>query len=216
MPTGLVSTLQGIMTGAESIITSMMYSSGYLAVFLLMLGEAASLPIPSEIVIPIAGLLAAKGVFNVYIAFLIILIAGIIGITIDYYIAYLLEKDVVYKHLRSFRIKKEQLDAFDEWFNRNGAFTVFIGRLLPEIRGLVSLPAGFAMMPKKKFYAYSIAGMGIWDIALLAFGYYALNAHNAYVVMVAIAIFAIIIYALFRIGTRRGKRQTRHPDQGAV
>ena len=205
IPANLISLLQGIMTGAGTIITGFMYGYGYLALFVLMTLESASLPIPSEIVLPLAGLLAAKGVFNVYLAFVIILFAGIVGITIDYYLAYFLGKDVVYKHLRNFHIRKEHLDAFDEWFNRNGTFTVFIGRLLPEVRGLVSLPAGFAMMPKKKFYAYSIAGMGIWDAALLGFGYYALNAHNAYIVMVAIAIFAIIIYALFKLGTRTRK-----------
>lgn len=205
LPVILSTTLQGVLNGAGSLVTGMMYSYGYLAVFLLMLLEAASFPIPSEIVLPLAGLFAARGVFNVYLVFVIVLGAGIVGVAIDYYLAYYLGKDVVYKHLQRFHITKKQLDAFDEWFERNGAFTVFIGRLLPEIRGLVSLPAGFAMMPKKKFFGYSIAGMAIWDAALLGFGYYALNAHNAYLVMIAVAVFSIIIYALFRIGTRTKK-----------
>ena len=199
----LSSLIGGILTGAEGIITGLMYSYGYLALFVLMVLESASLPIPSEVVIPIAGLLAAKGVFNAYAAFAVMLVAGIIGITIDYYIAYYLGKDVVYKHLGMLHIKKEHLEAFDRWFERNGAFTVSVGRLLPEIRGLVSLPAGFAEMPRRKFYAYSIAGMAVWEAALMVFGYYALNAHSAYVVMVAVALFAIVLYAVFRIGMKR-------------
>ncbi len=179
---------------------------GYPALFILMLLESAALPIPSEVVLPLAGLLAARGVFSVYLVLAIVLISGILGMAIDYYIAYFLGKDLVYKHLRRFHIKKESLDSFDKWFERNGAFTVFIGRLLPEIRGLVSFPAGFAAMPKKKFFAYSIAGTAIWDVALVSFGYYALNANNAYVVMVAVAAFAIVLYAIFRMATKRVKR----------
>ncbi|HUB92624.1 MAG TPA: DedA family protein [Candidatus Saccharimonadales bacterium] len=202
----ITSLFYGIIKGTASVINGLIYSYGYLGVFLLMLLESASLPIPSEIILPAAGLLAAKGVFNVYLVFVVVLAAGVIGVTIDYYIAYYLGKEALYGHIRRLRVKKEHLEAFDEWFARNGAFTVFIGRLLPEVRGLVSLPAGFAAMPKKKFYAYSVAGMGIWDVALLTFGYYALNAHNIYIVMVAVAIFAIVIYALFRVGTRQRKR----------
>ncbi len=175
---------------------------GYVALFILMVLESASFPIPSEVVLPLAGVLAAKGLFNIYAAFAIALGAGIIGMAADYYIAYWIGKDVIYKHLRAFRIKRESLDSFDRWFERNGAFAVFIGRLLPEVRSLVSLPAGFAMMPKKKFFAYSIAGTIIWDTALMTFGYYALNAQNVYVIMVSIALFAVAMYALYKVAKR--------------
>lgn len=184
-------------------VTSFVNSYGYFALFIIMLLESASFPIPSEVVLPLAGLLAAKGIFNIYAAFAVVIIAGIAGMTIDYYVAYFVGKDIIYKHLRAFRIKKESLDAFDRWFERNGVFTVFIGRLLPEIRGLVSLPAGFAAMPLKKFYTYSIMGTVIWDFALLSFGYYALNAKNVYIVMISVALFAIVLYALYRVAMRR-------------
>ena len=75
--------------------------------------------------------------------------------------------------------------------------------MLPEVRGLVSLPAGFTKMPKRDFYLYSIAGTIIWDVALLSFGYYALNANNVYVAMVAVAIFAIVIYALYKLTVKK-------------
>ena len=191
--------LSGIFNGAVSFFTLILKKYGYLAIFVLMILEAASLPIPSEVVLPVAGLLAATGLFNIYLIFIVITVASLIGITIDYYLAYFIEKEIIYKHLKIFHISKNQLEGFDRWFNRNGTFTVFIGRMLPEVRGLVSLPAGFAKMPLKKFYSYSLLGITIWDIALLTFGYYALNAHNAYIAMVGVAVFAIVIYALFRI-----------------
>ena len=198
--------LSGIFAGASSFFTSFMRNYGYLAIFILMILEAASLPIPSEVVLPAAGLLAAAGFFNIYLIFVVITIASIIGITIDYYAAYFLEKEVVYKHLGLFRITRKQLDAFDRWFGRNGPFTVFIGRMLPEIRGLVSLPAGFAKMPLKKFYSYSILGITLWDILLLGFGYYALDAHNVYIAMVAAAGLAILIYLLYRLAVKKSMK----------
>ncbi len=198
--------LSGIFAGASSFFTGFLKNYGYLAIFLLMILEAASLPIPSEVVLPIAGLLAATGLFNIYLVFIIVTAASLIGITIDYYVAYFLEKEVVYRHLRLFRITQKQLDAFDKWFERNGPFTVFIGRMLPEIRGLVSLPAGFAKMQLKKFYLYSILGITIWDILLLAFGYYALDAHNVYIAMVAAAVLATVIYALYRVVVRKSMK----------
>ncbi len=191
--------LSSLLNGASGLINAY----GLPAIFLLMVLESASLPIPSEVVIPLTGLLAAKGLFSPYLALAVLLAAGIIGMTIDYYLAYFVEKDIVYRHLRAFRIKKEHLDTFDRWFERNGRFAVFIGRMLPEVRGLVSLPAGFTKMPKRDFYLYSIAGTIIWDVALLSFGYYALNANNVYVAMVAVAIFATVIYVLYKLTVKK-------------
>lgn len=195
-----------MLSGLSSFVTNFVNTYGYLALFVLMVLEAASLPIPSEVVLPLAGLLAAKGILNPYLAFVVALAAGIVGITIDYYLAYFLGKDVVYKHLQRFKIKKETLDNFDKWFERNGTFTVFIGRLIPEVRGLVSLPAGFAGMPKKKFYTYSIIGMLVWNTVLMAFGYYALNSNNAYVAMISIAILAVALYVIYRVAVKRNKK----------
>ena len=108
--------LSSISGGVPGIINTY----GLLAIFVLMVLESASLPIPSGVVIPLAGLLAAKGLFNPYLAFTVILVAGIIGMTMDYYLAYFVEKDIIYRHLRAFRVKKEHLDAFDMWFERKG------------------------------------------------------------------------------------------------
>ncbi len=201
----LASLFGGILATAPAAIKSFISGYGYIALLVLMVLESASLPIPSEIVLPVAGLLAAGGMLNIYAVFAIVTVAGIIGISIDYYVAYILGKDLVYRHLGRLRISKKHLDAFDRWFNENGAFTVFIGRMLPEVRGLVSLPAGFAMMPLKKFYTYSVAGMAVWDVALLLFGYYALNANSIYVAMVAAAALAIVVYIVYRLSIGKAR-----------
>ena len=184
-------------------ISALISSYGYFAIFALLVLESASLPIPSEVVLPLVGYFSRLGKLNVELSFFAGMLGGLVGIAIDYYIAYFLGKDIFYKHIGLFHIRKESLDAFDDWFKRNGSFTVFIARLLPVVRGLISFPAGFALMPQKKFYAYSLAGTAIWDIALIAFGYYALSVKNIYFVFTAIAAFGVMLYLIYRIATKR-------------
>ena len=187
-------------------INSLLSTYGYLGLFGMMVLEGASLPIPSEVIAPIAGYLAAKGVFNFYIAALAILAGNMVGVVIDYIIGYFIGKDVVYKHLHLFHISKEQIDAFDSWFNRNGGFAVFVSRMIPVLRGLISFPAGFARMPFKKFFLYSLVGSAIWDILLMLFGYYLLSSNNLYIAMSAVAFLALILYIIYRIAVKKTRK----------
>ncbi len=189
-----------------TVFANLVKKYGYLGIFLLMILESASFPIPSEVILPVAGVLIANHLLNAGAVLGVAIIAGLIGFAIDYYIAYFLGKDVVYKHLQFFRVKKTDIEAFDRWFNRNGSFAVFVFRMLPEVRGLISLPAGFARMPKGNFFLYSALGSLIWDVALLAFGYYALSISNAYVVLASIFVFAIAIYILYRVVIKKMRK----------
>lgn len=185
--------------GSYSTIVALLSSQGYLGLIILMTLEGASLPIPSEVVIPVAGYLAAKGILNPYFAFIAILIGNTFGMAIDYAIGYFIGKEVVYKHLQFFRIKKKTLDSFDAWFARNGSFAVFVSRMIPEVRALMSFPAGFAKMPLKKFFFWSILGSAIWDVLLMAFGYYLLSANSAIIISFALAVFIIALYIVYRV-----------------
>ncbi len=200
----VVQGLSGIFnsTGLHAIILHY----GYLAIFALMTLEAASLPIPSEIVLPIIGFLAEQGLINVVIAFFVAMIAGIIGMTIDYFIAYFIGKDVVYKHLSLFHVKRSTLDAFDKWFQKNGVFAVFSLRLVPVLRGLISLPAGFAKMPLKQFYFYSIMGTAIWDALLITFGYYALGSASISTIVVLMSALGIVMYVIYLLVMRKTRK----------
>ena len=182
-----------------SALSSFVSSYGYFAILILMILESASMPIPSELLLPATGYFAAKGVLNIYIALVVVYVSSFIGMAINYYIAYLLGKDFVYKHLHWFRIKKEDVEAFERWFDKNGPFTVFISRLLPIVRGFINFPAGFALMNQKKFYTYSMAGTIIWDTALVMFGYYGLAAHSITNVLIAIGVFGVALYTIYRI-----------------
>ncbi|MEM3281899.1 MAG: DedA family protein [Candidatus Micrarchaeaceae archaeon] len=184
-------------------IASLVSAYGYYAILILMTLESASMPVPSEVVLPTIGYFAAKGSLDLYIALAVTYISSFIGMAINYYIAYFIGKDIVYRHLSVFHIRREQLDAFDAWFAKNGSFAVFISRLIPLVRGLINFPAGFALMPWKKFYGYSMLGSAIWDTVLVLFGFYALSTSNMAITSTAIAAFAIAIYIVYKTAVKK-------------
>ena len=199
------SVIVNILTGTYSTISTFMSLYDYLAIIVLMALESASLPIPSEIILPLAGHFVRTGNLNIILAIVASMVGTVIGISVDYWIAYFIEKDVVYKHLHTFKINKSSLEAFDGWFAKNGAFTVFVSRMLPVVRGLISFPAGFAKMNLKNFYLYSLIGALIWNTALIIFGYYALSISNVQIMFAVLAVFAIVLYFVYRAGMKKIK-----------
>ncbi len=197
-----------ILSLSYSAATSLITQYGYYAIFALMLLEAAAFPVPSEVVLPAVGYLAAIGAVNPVVGFAAVIAGGIIGMGVDYYVAYFLGKDVVYKHLSLFHIRKERLEAFDAWFAANGAFAVFITRLIPLVRALINFPAGFAMMPVRKFFLYSIAGTLVWDAMLIGFGYYALSLSSFPIVVAAVFVFALVLYLVYHFTMRRMSKRS--------
>jgi membrane protein DedA with SNARE-associated domain len=198
----LFSIVTAFFSDPYAIIAQLISHYGYSAIFVLMLFESSSLPVPSEVVLPLAGLLSSKGLLDFYLAFAAALAGSIGGLAVDYAIGYYLGKDLVYKHLRDFHIKKADLDAFDAWFGRNAVAAVFFSRLIPIARTIMSLPAGFVRMPLKQFFAYSILGSFIWDIVLMYFGFYLLSAKSAAIVLSSIGAFAIIVYLIYALFMR--------------
>ncbi len=187
-------------------ISAFIKAYGYIAIFFLMALESSTIPVPSEVVLPIAGLFVAKGILNFPLALFASVSGSMIGTMIDYAIGYYIGKDIVYKHLKFFHIKKETLDAFDAWFDRNGIASVFLTRLLPAVRTVVNFPAGFAKMPLKEFLSYTAIGIIIWDVVLIAFGYYFLAVKSAVIVLGAIGIFALLLYIIYKFAMKKMKK----------
>jgi membrane protein DedA with SNARE-associated domain len=201
------SVIGGVLPNSYNLIYGIIKSYGYAAILLLMTLESSTLPIPSEVVLPLAGLFAAKGALNILIVILVSMLGSAIGFSVDYYIGYYLEKDVVYKHLSYFHIKRRDLDDFSDWFDHNGAAAVFITRLIPVLRTVISFPAGFAKMPKRKFFLYSLSGALIWTVVLTLFGFYFLSAHSAVFVMESIGAFALILYVIYALARKHMSRK---------
>jgi membrane protein DedA with SNARE-associated domain len=199
----LLSSLSGLTTYVYGIATGLVKAYGIAAVFFLMLLESSSIPVPSEVIMPLAGLLAHNHLMLFYPALIASIAGSAVGIAIDYLIGYYIGKDIVYKHLRLFHISKESLEAFDAWFERNSVAAIFLTRLVPVIRTVMSFPAGFAKMPPKRFFTYSLSGAAIWNVVLMLFGFYLLSSKSAVEIMSAIGVLAIVLYVAYRYAMKR-------------
>ena len=154
-----------------------MANLNYFTVALLMAIESTFLPLPSEIVIPFAAYKAGQGDLNVCIVVLAGTIGALSGSLINYPLAYYLGRPLVYKFAGSrlgklFLLSEEKVKHAEEYFIRNGKTSTFIGRLVPGVRHLISIPAGLAKMNLRDFILFTFIGAGIWNIILAIIGYY--------------------------------------------
>ena len=151
---------------------------GYAFIFAFMAVESSFVPFPSEIVMLPAGFLAARGELSLHVpaADLVLAVAaGVAGSLAGAYFNYFLSRRLGEPFLRRygkwFFVKPEALDRAEEVFNRYGAITTFVCRLIPVIRQLISIPAGLSGMPLGKFTLFTGLGAGIWTAVLAATGY---------------------------------------------
>jgi membrane protein DedA with SNARE-associated domain len=143
-------------------------SLGLPGVFLLMVGESACLPIPSEATMLFAGFNVSKGEYSLFAATAVGVVANLVGSWIAYAVGYFGRIDLLEKHGRKVFIKPHHLEWADRWFERYGDATVFFSRMLPIIRTFISLPAGVAKMPFWRFTVLTLAGCIPW-VFMLAF-----------------------------------------------
>jgi membrane protein DedA with SNARE-associated domain len=154
-----------------------MANLNYFTIALLMLIESTFLPLPSEVVIPFAAYKAGQGELNVILVVLSGTIGALSGSLINYTLAYYLGRPLVYRFADSrlgkmCLLSKEKVIHAEEYFIRNGKTSTFIGRLVPGIRHLISIPAGLARMSLRDFMMFTFIGAGIWNIILAIIGYY--------------------------------------------
>jgi len=154
-----------------------MSNLNYFTVALLMAIESTFLPLPSEVVVPFAAYKAAQGDLNVFLVVFFGTVGALSGSLINYTLAYYLGRPLVYKFAdsrlgRVFLLSKEKVIHAEEFFIRNGKTSTFIGRLVPGVRHLISIPAGLAKMNLRDFMLYTFVGAGIWNIILAIIGFY--------------------------------------------
>jgi membrane protein DedA with SNARE-associated domain len=174
-----------------------MANLNYFTVALLMAIESTFMPLPSEIVIPFAAYKAGQGDLNVFLVVLAGTFGALGGSMINYTLAYYLGRPIVHKLADSkvgkmFLLSKEKVIHAEEYFIRNGRTSTFIGRLVPGIRHLISIPAGLAKMNLRDFMLYTFIGAGIWNIILAIIGYYLYEIRDQ--------IFPYLEYILYLLG----------------
>ena len=153
-------------------LTEVIFQLGYVGIALLMALESSLVPFPSEVVLPPAGYLAAQGRMSAPLAFGAGLLGSMIGALFNYFLAAKLGRPLLHKYGRYLLIKEASLVRAEEFFRRHGEISMFIGRLIPVIRQLISLPAGVAKMRLDLFAIYTALGAGIWCAVLTYIGWY--------------------------------------------
>ncbi|MCF7964524.1 DedA family protein [Methylobacter sp. Wu8] len=149
---------------------------GYIGIFLLMALESSVVPIPSEIIMPPAGYLVQQGKMSMTLVILSGTLGSLFGAYLNYFAAHYLGRPLLLKYGRYVFITEEHFRRVEDYFASHGEISTFIGRLLPVIRHLISLPAGLAGMSHIKFSIYTLLGAFIWVSILTWIGY--LLGHN--------------------------------------
>ncbi len=161
---------------AQSLFDFVWNHMNYFWVFIFMTIESSFIPFPSEIVVPPAAFIAAKTGEMTIIGVGVAATAGALcGSLINYWLAMWIGRPIVYAFARSrfgavCMISPEKVDRAEKYFDKHGAASTFIGRLIPVIRQLISIPAGLARMNLAKFVFYTTAGAAIWNVVLCILG----------------------------------------------
>lgn len=151
---------------------------GYPGITALMFIESSFIPFPSEVVMPPAGYLAAQGKMNPYLALLAGIVGSVGGALFNYWFAIAIGEPVLRRFGKYVLLTEKNLDRTEAFFARHGEISTFVGRLLPAIRQLISIPAGMARMHLGRFVAFTALGAGIWCAILVYIGWF-LGRHEA-------------------------------------
>jgi membrane protein DedA with SNARE-associated domain len=146
-------------------------SLGYFGVFFLMVLESMVLPMPSELVMPFAGFLISSGEMKFLFVILSATLGSLVGSLLSYYIGKYGGNRFVLRYGKYFLLNEGHLIKAEKWFSKKGELTIFIGRFIPIVRHVISIPAGIGKMNIKKFILYTVLGAGIWNAFLAYVGF---------------------------------------------
>jgi membrane protein DedA with SNARE-associated domain len=154
--------------------------TNYTTITILMTIESSFVPLPSEIIIPPAAYIASKpdSKLNIYLVVFFGVLGSLLGALINYFLSSWLGRMIIYKFADSklghlFLLNSDKIKNAEAYFNERGKVSTFIGRLIPGVRHLISIPAGLAKMNLFSFCLYTVLGATVWNIVLAFVGYFA-------------------------------------------
>ena len=204
-------------------ITDFVTQAGYVGVALLMFAENIFPPIPSELIMPLAGFSAARGDLNLVGVLLSGTIGSLLGALPWYYAGYFFRRERVKRladrHGRWLTMTSDDVDTASDWFDRYGASAVFFGRLIPTVRTLISVPAGIARMDLLRFLAWSTMGTLIWTAFLTLAGYILESQYERVAAwldpVTKVVVAGLVLGYVYRVATygRRMEKQSRRKKE---
>ncbi len=204
----------------QEFIISVMNRFGYVGIFFLIFFENVFPPIPSEVVLLFGGFMTTYTKLNIFLMIVFSTLGSVVGAIVLYYIGKLLNKERLKKIVsgkvgKVLKIKTNDIDKADYWFDTKGNKTVFFCRFIPVVRSLISIPAGMSEMTMGKFLLYTTVGSAIWNSILLIVGNKVgknwesilsiMNQYSHIVFMLLIILFIVFLVYFFGFRTKERK-----------
>lgn len=194
-------------------ITSTIEQLGYVGLALLTFLEVVFPPIPSELILPFAGFVVSQG----KLSFPVVVIASVLGALLGSLLIYTASRFVreaqlrrlLERHGKFIGITPDDLDRAMDWFRRRGGQTVLLGRVLPGVRSLISIPAGLLRMHIWPFILWTTLGSALWSIALIGAGYLLGQQYHAIEYVMGPLSWIILIAVLISLGWYVHRRRSR-------
>jgi membrane protein DedA with SNARE-associated domain len=201
-----------------NIITSLVSTYGYLGIFIAAFAETIFPPIPSELIFPLAGFVGFKSNFTYFETFLMAS-SGAVGATfgaiVIYIVSFKIGRIAIVKLGKYVFVSEKKIESAERWFEKYGIYAVFLGRMAPGVRELISVPAGIARMPFAKFVTFTFFGSLIWSVILVFSGYFLGNSWESlsetlsdYFTLISVIVLlsiAIVIFYYAYYGKRRNR-----------
>ncbi|EHA0863135.1 DedA family protein [Listeria monocytogenes] len=185
----------------ETWITSIMADFGYIGIFVLIMVENLFPPIPSEIILTFGGFMTTVTSLNVVMVIIVATLGSVVGAILLYKVASYFGKErltkIVLKYSRILRLKESDIERAENFFLKYGSWAVFLCRMIPLIRSLISIPAGMTKMKMSKFLILTTAGSLLWNTVLIGLG--AMLGESWSEIVVFMDSFSTIIYSIIAI-----------------
>ena len=192
---------------------------GYPGLVILIVLESTMIPIPSLLVMPFAGYLAAQGHFSLPMILVINSTAALLGSALSYWLGAAGGKPLLLKYGKYVFVRPKDIEKTEEFFAKHGKWTVLIGRFLPVVRHIISIPAGIARMPLVPFFTQTFIGSTLWGGGLMLMGYglgarwQAIAAQAKKVdLLIAVGIVLVIVAIAIRFIMKRRRERSTHTN----
>lgn len=193
-------------------LLEMVHEFGYVGIFIGMFLESTFVPLPSEIIMIPAGILAFQLKLDIWIATIVGIVGNVLGAMFNYYLAMKLGRRFIARYGKYVFFSEERLEKIERYFHIHGHISTFTGRLIPGVRHYISLPAGLARMKQWPFILYTFLGSTIW-ISILSYVGYALGQQEDQwrqyldrIVIITLIGVALILFVYFYLHHRRQKK----------